>query len=201
MNQASYSSNMASGSSTPDTTIGFTRSRTLLFLSYRDSVVRDNPNYASYRDDDDDDDDEYSTIKDEYSTSKGKSKAKSKGKAKSRTGTYYNSSGDLDSNDNQDDRNPLLNSQGDDYSYPPQGQSHSSVDMTSLPPKWMDTSDEIDAILNALKPKISTLDKLHSKHVLPGFTDRSREEREIEEMTREITSVSTLSWKKWGEIG
>jgi hypothetical protein len=33
------------------------------------------------------------------------------------------------------------------------------------------------------------LDKLTAKHVLPGFTDRSFEERQIEALTAEITQV------------
>jgi len=34
---------------------------------------------------------------------------------------------------------------------------------------------------------VASLDKLHAKHVLPGFTDRSAEEREIEAATTDIT--------------
>ncbi|KAG8905897.1 hypothetical protein FRB99_008038 [Tulasnella sp. 403] len=34
---------------------------------------------------------------------------------------------------------------------------------------------------------VSTLDKLHAKHVLPGFADRTAEEREIESLTTDIT--------------
>ena len=42
---------------------------------------------------------------------------------------------------------------------------------------------------------VSALDKLHAKHALPGFTDRTAEEREIEASTAEITSVNpTLSF-------
>lgn len=37
---------------------------------------------------------------------------------------------------------------------------------------------------------VAALDKLHTKHVLPGFTDRSSEEREIERQTIDITRVS-----------
>ena len=36
---------------------------------------------------------------------------------------------------------------------------------------------------------VAALDKLHAKHVLPGFADRSSEEREIEVATTEITKV------------
>lgn len=75
-------------------------------------------------------------------------------------------------------------------SYPPPAYS---VDMGALPPKWVDTTDEVDSILNTLRPKIAQLDKLHAKHILPGFTDRTDEEREIERETTEITRVgSTL---------
>ncbi|WWD20460.1 hypothetical protein CI109_104936 [Kwoniella shandongensis] len=61
------------------------------------------------------------------------------------------------------------------------------VDMKGLPPKWVDVSDEVEEILSRVKLKVSTLDKLHAKHVLPGFTDRSAEEREIERQTTDIT--------------
>ena len=37
---------------------------------------------------------------------------------------------------------------------------------------------------------VAALDKLHAKHVLPGFADRSSEEREIEVATSEITKVN-----------
>ncbi|WWC66037.1 uncharacterized protein I303_108659 [Kwoniella dejecticola CBS 10117] len=56
-----------------------------------------------------------------------------------------------------------------------------------LPPKWVDLSDEVEEILSRAKIKISALDKLHAKHVLPGFTDRTAEEREIERQTSDIT--------------
>ena len=36
---------------------------------------------------------------------------------------------------------------------------------------------------------VRTLDKLHAKHVLPGFSDRSQEERDIEALTTDITKV------------
>lgn len=40
---------------------------------------------------------------------------------------------------------------------------------------------------------VTSLEKLHAKHVLPGFTDRSHEEREIESITNDITKVSARS--------
>lgn len=41
--------------------------------------------------------------------------------------------------------------------------------------------------LGRTKSKIAHLDKLHAKHALPGFADRSAEEREIETLTTDIT--------------
>jgi len=36
---------------------------------------------------------------------------------------------------------------------------------------------------------VTQLDKLHAKHILPGFADRTAEEQTIERLTREITQV------------
>jgi hypothetical protein len=36
---------------------------------------------------------------------------------------------------------------------------------------------------------VAALERLHAKHVLPGFADRSAEEREIEAVTTDITKV------------
>ncbi|KAL7418114.1 t-SNARE [Mrakia frigida] len=62
------------------------------------------------------------------------------------------------------------------------------VDMgAGLPPVWVDTSDSVNALLSGINIKVATLDKLHAKHVLPGFKDRSAEEREIEAVTASVT--------------
>ncbi|KAI3618891.1 syntaxin-like t-snare protein tlg2 [Moniliophthora roreri] len=64
--------------------------------------------------------------------------------------------------------------------------NHSTVDI-ELPPKWVDISDQVHLVLADTQAKITALEKLHTKHVLPGFTDRTREEQEIEAMTTDIT--------------
>ncbi|KAF9268884.1 t-SNARE [Marasmius fiardii PR-910] len=64
--------------------------------------------------------------------------------------------------------------------------NHTSVDV-DLPPKWVDISEQVHLVLADTQTKIAQLEKLHAKHVLPGFTDRSREEQEIEAMTTDIT--------------
>ncbi|KIW95869.1 uncharacterized protein Z519_02934 [Cladophialophora bantiana CBS 173.52] len=64
------------------------------------------------------------------------------------------------------------------------------IEMDLLPPRWIDVQDEVGDILKDITLKAAKLDKLHSKHVLPGFDDESvklQEEREIEILTTEIT--------------
>lgn len=64
------------------------------------------------------------------------------------------------------------------------------IEMDLLPPRWIDVQDEVDDLLKDITLKAAKLDKLHSKHVLPGFEDDSvklKEEREIEQLTTDIT--------------
>ncbi|CAE6517965.1 unnamed protein product [Rhizoctonia solani] len=80
-----------------------------------------------------------------------------------------------------------------------------------IAPPWLDISDQVEVAIvdtrnkNTIQTlnsdtsrylfnsatdfrlKVLALDKLHAKHVLPGFKDRSEEEREIEQRTSEIT--------------
>ncbi|KAG9126075.1 hypothetical protein FRC07_005000 [Ceratobasidium sp. 392] len=60
-------------------------------------------------------------------------------------------------------------------------------DRVDAPPQWLDIADQVEAAIVDTRNKIFALDKLHAKHVLPGFKDRSDEEREIEARTNEIT--------------
>ncbi|EJU04277.1 t-SNARE [Dacryopinax primogenitus] len=64
---------------------------------------------------------------------------------------------------------------------------HVALDMETLPPKWVDVSDQVEDTLRDTAKKITELDKLQAKHVLPGFVDRSAEEREIEALSTDIT--------------
>ncbi|KAL8793732.1 MAG: hypothetical protein Q9195_003673 [Heterodermia aff. obscurata] len=64
------------------------------------------------------------------------------------------------------------------------------IEMDLLPPRWTDTQDEVTELLEGIAKKSANLDKLHQKHVLPGFDDedvKKREEDEIERLTQEIT--------------
>jgi syntaxin 16 len=64
------------------------------------------------------------------------------------------------------------------------------IEMDLLPPRWVDIQDEVADILKEVSVKAIQLEKLHQKHVLPGFDDeavKKQEEREIELLTQEIT--------------
>ena len=64
------------------------------------------------------------------------------------------------------------------------------IEMDLLPPRWIDVQDEVTELLGTIAKKSADLDKLHSKHVLPGFEDedvKRREEIAIERLTQEIT--------------
>lgn len=176
----------ASTSATPF--LGVTRSRTLLFLSYRDSVPRGPRSRNGARggrggfDFDVNGDGGSGRSSGEYGDGgKGKGKAKAVPPKRRARGAYFDASGEL-----KEEEEEGLMAEDAANSYPPPAYS---VDMGALPPKWVDTTDEVDSILNTLRPKIAQLDKLHAKHILPGFTDRTDEEREIERETTEITRV------------
>ena len=62
--------------------------------------------------------------------------------------------------------------------------------MDLLPPRFVDIQDEVSEHLRGIAEKSARLEKLHQKHVLPGFGDdnaRREEEGVIERLTQEIT--------------
>jgi syntaxin 16 len=64
------------------------------------------------------------------------------------------------------------------------------IEMDLLPPRWADVSDEVTEYLTDIASKSQKLEKLHQKHVLPGFDDeeaKRSEEGEIERLTQDIT--------------
>ena len=64
------------------------------------------------------------------------------------------------------------------------------IEMDLLPPRWADVSDEITDLLADIATKGQSLEKLHQKHVLPGFNDddaKRAEEKQIEKLTQDIT--------------
>ena len=65
------------------------------------------------------------------------------------------------------------------------------IEMDILPPSWTDATAQIDDILSEIGKMSTRLDKLHARHLLPGFDDQSQEEGEIEHLTSEIQHVTT----------
>lgn len=64
------------------------------------------------------------------------------------------------------------------------------IEMDLLPPRWVDVQEEVTELLRGITLKSNQLEKLHQKHVLPGFDDeaaKKEEEDVIERMTQEIT--------------
>ncbi len=64
------------------------------------------------------------------------------------------------------------------------------IEMDLLPPRWIDVQDEVTEILGKISTESVDLDRLHQKHVLPGFEDeevKREEEDRIERLTQDIT--------------
>ncbi|KAK1760933.1 t-SNARE [Echria macrotheca] len=84
-----------------------------------------------------------------------------------------------------DDRRGLLSSGAYDVD-----DGDAVIEMDLLPPRWADVSDEVAEVLADIAHKSQKLERLHQKHVLPGFNDdeaKKAEEREIEQLTQAIT--------------
>ncbi|KAI9472380.1 MAG: t-SNARE [Benjaminiella poitrasii] len=62
------------------------------------------------------------------------------------------------------------------------------IEMAVLPPQWVDIVDEVDEALDIVKDKITKLEGMHRKHLLPGFDDRTSDEAAIDSLTQEITN-------------
>lgn len=90
----------------------------------------------------------------------------------------------LFSADESSDRRGLL--AGGDY----HDDGDAVIEMDLLPPRWADTTDEVTELLAGVARRGQKLERLHQKHVLPGFDDegaKKAEERDIERLTQEIT--------------
>lgn len=166
--------------------VGVTRSRTLLFLSYRDSVPRSGPTrrrqpgsrLVTNNDG-----------SDPLGATSSSASRKGKGKAvNDNGGIYFDFDDDAEEVDegghNEEQRGA---EEQESASLLPTRRDHSVIDVPTLPPKWVDASDQIDSILSGLVPQISSLDRMQAKHLLPGFVDRSAEERDIARLQGEIT--------------
>lgn len=60
-----------------------------------------------------------------------------------------------------------------------------------LPPRWVETADEIDGDIMELRRKIDLLDAAHNKRLMVSFDDdrESSQDREIDILTHEVTNL------------
>ena len=86
----------------------------------------------------------------------------------------------------EEDRQGLLSKSGAGNGIGPAGDA--VIEMDTLPPRWLDLQEDIEEGLGKIQKLTAKLEPLHKKHALPGFEDRTREEREIERLTNEITA-------------
>ena len=56
------------------------------------------------------------------------------------------------------------------------------IEMDLLPPRWADIGDDITELLADVAKKGQELDRLHQKHILPGFNDDETKKEEESEM-------------------
>ncbi|KAJ6188821.1 hypothetical protein N7519_003729 [Penicillium mononematosum] len=64
------------------------------------------------------------------------------------------------------------------------------IEMDLLPPRWVDVQEEVSELLSEIAQNSAQLDKLHQKHLLPGFGDeelRRQDEGVIEGLTQDVT--------------
>eukprot|EP00245_Coleochaete_scutata_P007902 TRINITY_DN23707_c0_g1_i1.p1 TRINITY_DN23707_c0_g1~~TRINITY_DN23707_c0_g1_i1.p1 ORF type:complete len:326 (+),score=69.31 TRINITY_DN23707_c0_g1_i1:135-1112(+) len=66
----------------------------------------------------------------------------------------------------------------------------------SLPPAWVDISEEVSAEMAKARGKMAELAKAHSRALMPTFDDSGGEEHNIEVLTHEITRTLKRSEQK-----
>lgn len=71
---------------------------------------------------------------------------------------------------------PLINSDDGD-----------AIEMERLPPSWLDGARQLEQVIVQIRNQMALLSPLHKKNSLPGFDDRTQIEREIEQLTVQIT--------------
>ena len=153
------------------------RDRTSLFIQYRNSLGKS----ASFS---------------ALGTAGSSSLAKSTAIGGARGGNVYSrlSNGDENGTDDESMNERLLSKNGrspqsNTKSVPSgDGSKDVAIDMTSLPPKWIDVVEEIQDDIQKLRDKISKVEGMHKKNLLPGFDETEKERAMIESLTGQILS-------------
>ncbi|ODV89356.1 hypothetical protein CANCADRAFT_3984 [Tortispora caseinolytica NRRL Y-17796] len=66
-----------------------------------------------------------------------------------------------------------------------------AIEMDRLPPAWVDIKSDVDDCLKRAQIKMTELEKLHARHALPSFDERSQkaDEARIDALQREVTGL------------
>ncbi|KAJ2720028.1 Integral membrane protein SED5 [Coemansia sp. Benny D115] len=97
-----------------------------------------------------------------------------------RTKATANSSPDSSGERNQTEEEGLIEQTNDE--------GEMVIELANLPPRWVDLVDDFNEQLEDISRKIRQLEAQHRRHLLPGFDDRTEEEREINALTHGITA-------------
>ncbi|KAI9209790.1 t-SNARE [Polychytrium aggregatum] len=79
-------------------------------------------------------------------------------------------------------------------------QSEVVVQMSILPPKWVDVVDEVEEVIGRIKEKLTTLQALQKKHLMPGFDDNLEDEETIERLNETIAKMFQDCKKKINKV-
>ncbi|XP_074311724.1 syntaxin-43-like isoform X1 [Silene latifolia] len=66
----------------------------------------------------------------------------------------------------------------------------------SLPPAWVDVSEDVASNVHRARSKMAELTKAHAKALMPSFGDGKEDQRRIENLTNEITDLIRRSEKQ-----
>lgn len=75
----------------------------------------------------------------------------------------------------------------DDKNQDELGLNVEGIEMTTLPPRWLDHVEEIKERMESTRKQISQLEQLHKRSVLPGFDDSRQQEQSVESLSVQIT--------------
>ncbi|KAE8675426.1 Syntaxin-43 [Hibiscus syriacus] len=76
------------------------------------------------------------------------------------------------------------------------GNSSKGTAPIGLPPSWVDVSGEVAANVQRARAKMAELGKAHAKALMPSFGDGKEDQRNIENLTSEITNLLKRSEKR-----
>ncbi|KAK8712468.1 hypothetical protein V6N13_147708 [Hibiscus sabdariffa] len=76
------------------------------------------------------------------------------------------------------------------------GNSSKGAATIGLPPAWVDVSEEIATYVQRARAKMVELGKAHAKALMPSFGDGIEDQRNIENLTNEITNLLKRSEKR-----